>query len=196
MTQWYVLRALARYGEVAAPTAPLLRKLASAAVSPGNRLAAAHALWAATGDTGTALSALRAGVESEDAATRDLTLQLLGSLGPAAAPLGDIVRAADGGARAAITLWKVTVDTDEALPRLLHHWSTDPKFRPAIAACLTEMGTTASPALPLVQAELASPRRHHNDGLATRPRQDITADEELLRDCRRIQATLASSAAP
>ncbi len=196
MTQWYVLRALARYGEVAAPTAPLLRKLASGAGAPVNRLAAAHALWAATGDTGTALPALRAGVESEDASARDLALRLLGSLGPAAAPLGDIVRAADGGARAAITLWKVTADTDEALPRLLHHWTTDPKFRAAIAACLTDMGTAAAPALPLIQAELASSRRHHNDGSATKPRQDITADEELLRDCRRILSTLGGSAAP
>ncbi|MBP5860038.1 HEAT repeat domain-containing protein [Streptomyces scabiei] len=188
-----VLRALSRYGEAAAGTAPLLRELTREAEPPDDRLPAAHALWATTGDTATALPALRSGLESGDRAVRDLALRLLGSLGPAAAPLGDVLRTADATARAAIALWQVTADTEAALPRLLHHWTADPGFRPSIAACLAEMGAAAAPALPLLRAELASPRRHHHDGSAD-PRQDITADEELLRDCRRTVTVLESGA--
>ncbi|MDX3516984.1 HEAT repeat domain-containing protein [Streptomyces scabiei] len=192
-TRRCVLRALSRYGEAAAGTAPLLRELTREAESPADRLAAAHALWATTGDIATALPALRSGLESGDRAVRDLALRLLGSLGPAAAPLSDVLRTVDGTARAAIALWQVTADTDAALPRLLDHWTADPGFRPSLAACLAEMGAAAAPALPLLRAELASPRRHHHDGSAG-PRQDITADEDLLRDCRRMVSALESGA--
>ncbi|MFD9122647.1 HEAT repeat domain-containing protein [Streptomyces bottropensis] len=192
-TRWCVLRALSRYGEAAAEAAPLLRELTHGAGSPDTRLAAAHALWATTGDTATTLPALRTGLESDDASSRDIALRLLGTLGPAAAPLSDLLRATQGTARAAVTLWQVTGDIDAALPRLLHHWTADPGSRPSLAACLTGMGAAAAPALPLLRAELASPRRHHHDGSAD-PRQDITADEELLRDCRRTVAALERDA--
>ncbi|WP_200301242.1 HEAT repeat domain-containing protein [Streptomyces adelaidensis] len=194
-TQRHALKALARYGPAAAEATPLLRELVTdAALSDLNRLEAAAALWAVTGDAEAVLPALRAGLKSDGWYDRHLAVRLIGSLGPAAGPLIPDLRAGERGVEEAIALWKVTGEADEALPTFLRRWTADPTARPKIAACLAEMGTAAAPALPLVRAELASPRRHRTDnssmtaGASVNMRGDVTSDEELLRDCRRIVA--------
>jgi hypothetical protein len=200
-TRRHALRAVARYGRAAAEVAPLLRELAAdAAASDLNRLEAAAALWAVTGEAETVLPVLRTALESDHWWERRLALRLIGSLGPAAAPLAPDLRAREGGAEEAIALWKVTGESDEALPVLLHQWTARPTTRPEIAACLVEMGPAAAPALPLVRAELASTRRHGTDnstrtaGASVNMRGDVTSDEELLRDCRRMVAALETGA--
>lgn len=198
-TQRHALGALARYGPAAAEAAPLLRELVSdGAVADVNRLEAATALWAVTGDAEAVLPTLRTGLDSARWYERRLTLRLIGSLGPAATPLASDLRGPEKGVEEAIALWKVTGDTDEALPILLHQWTARPANRPEIAACLVEMGAAAAPALPLIREELASTRRHTTDnstrtaGESVNVRGDVASDEELLRNCHRIVAALGT----
>ncbi|MGW0705415.1 HEAT repeat domain-containing protein [Streptomyces sp. NPDC002643] len=197
-TQSSALRALAGYGRAASEAAPLLRGLVSdGGALEGNRVEAATALWAVTGDAEAVLPTLRAATESDHWYERDAALRVIGSLGPAATPLAPLLRARKESADAATALWRVTGNAEEVLPTLLHEWTARPFHRPAIAACLAEMGEAAAPALPLIQAELASPRRHrttHENETphsATNTRYDIRSDERLLEDCRRIAAALA-----
>jgi hypothetical protein len=192
----HALKALARYGTAAAEAAPLLReRVSDATARDPDRTEAAAALWAVTGDAEAVLPALRAGLRSERRYERRAALQVIGSLGPAAVSLATSLRGTDPqGVDEAVALWRITGDAEEALPVLSHHWTAQPVHRPGIAACLVEVGPAAAPALPLVRAELSSPRRHRTDithetaHAAVNVRGDVASDEELLRDCRRIVA--------
>ncbi|MBZ3905148.1 MULTISPECIES: HEAT repeat domain-containing protein [Streptomyces] len=200
-TRRHALKATARYGRAAAEAAPLLRELLADPTAPvPDRLETAAALWSVTGDAKAVLPALRSGLGCDGRYESRLALRLIGSLGPAATPLADELRARDRGVEEAVALWKVTGDPAEALPAFLHHWTTTPMARPRIAVCLTEMGPAAAPALPLIRAELASPRRHRTDNssmtaaASVNIRGDVTEDEDLLAACRRIVTELETTA--
>ncbi|MFG2648829.1 HEAT repeat domain-containing protein [Streptomyces sp. NPDC048436] len=193
MTQWAALRAVARFGPEAAETAPLLRELTSDAAA-GNRLEAADALRAVTGETDRVLPALHDALAGDRWYAREVALRIAGALGPKAEPLVPRLRElmANGrSAQVAVALWKIRGDVSEALPVLLHQWTAEPDSRPETAACLLGMGGAAAPALPLIHGELASTRRHNNYGAEGNMRYDVAKDEGLLRSCRRIVAELS-----
>ncbi|MER6127611.1 HEAT repeat domain-containing protein [Streptomyces sp. NPDC001795] len=185
------LGALCGYGDRAAEAAPLLRELlADDATRPEVRTQAAEALWAVAPDAGTVLPALQEGLRAERQFPRSVALRLTRALGPAASPvtprLHELMACEYESADAATALWKVTGSVDDTLPVLLDAWTRTPRRRPDIAACLREMGLAAAPALPLIRAELASPRRHTNDGTTGNVRYEVASDVALLEDCRSV----------
>ncbi|MFI8237409.1 HEAT repeat domain-containing protein [Streptomyces sp. NPDC085866] len=188
-----VLEALSAYGPQAAEAAPLVRRLwDDDTLADEHRIHVAHALWALTGEADAVLPVVRKGLRSRSWSPWYAALQLAESLGRAGAALAPTFREmiADGHtpARAAVGLWQVTGETDETLPVLLTEWSATPAQRPAMARCLAGMGPAAVPALPLIRAELASPRRHNNDDSTGNMRYDVPTDVALQQDCRRVLA--------
>lgn len=193
------VRALTRYGAAAAGAAGDLRRLlADEEDRAEDRLEAAEALWAVAADPAAAPWAER-NLGHGGWSRAWPALRLTAALGPAGASLAPRLREllADGHmpAETATALWRVTGDAAEALPALLAAWTDAPSSRPSIAACLLEMGPAAAPALPLVHAELISPRRHHNDGSTGNMRYDVASDVALLRDCRTLLDRLEGIAA-
>ncbi|MGW2557952.1 HEAT repeat domain-containing protein [Streptomyces sp. NPDC001514] len=183
------LRALTAFGPAALPAAPQLRELLGSPCS-SVAAAAARALWAVSGDAGSVLPPLRELLAADGPEARRAAAAALGFLGPrasAAAPaLHDLLASRERWLRmdAAIALWRVTGDTRDALPVLLSAWEENRYGRVEVAECLSEMGPAASPAAPLLRAELARPRRHNvlDGGSGTH---DIERDERLLTLCRR-----------
>ncbi|MGW1885199.1 HEAT repeat domain-containing protein [Streptomyces sp. NPDC001970] len=183
------LRALTAFGPAALPAAPELRKLLASAC-PSVAAAAAKALWAISGDAGAVLPPLRQLLAADGPDARRSAAAALGFLGPrasAAAPaLRELLASRERWLRmdAGIALWRVTGDTRDALPVLLSAWEENRYGRVDVAECLTEMGPAASPAAPLLRAELSRPRRHNvlDGGSGTH---DIERDERLLTLCRR-----------
>lgn len=191
--RWETLRALGRYGRAADEAAPRIRELVADGTDRiDQRTVAAQALWAVTGDTGAVLPVLRVGLEAAEAYHLSTVIRAVGTLGAAAAPLAPRLRELIAARRlpdeAVRALWQVTGDAEEVLPTLLDYWRTAPRSRPEIAECLAGMGGAAAPALSLVREELASVRRHNNDGTSGNVRYDVARDEALLRDCRQIAA--------
>ncbi|MGW0412466.1 HEAT repeat domain-containing protein [Streptomyces collinus] len=188
-----VLSALSRYGSRAAEAAPLVRRLwRDGALADRHRIHVAEALWSLTGDAEAVLpvvdDALSAPTWWQWSAAIRLT-EALGTAGAALAPrLRGLIAADHSPARSAVALWRITEDPEDVLPVLLDQWPATPAERPTMAACLTAMGPAAAPALPLIRAELASPRRHNNNGSRGNMRYDVAADVALLADCRRIVA--------
>ncbi|MFD7445352.1 HEAT repeat domain-containing protein [Streptomyces sp. NPDC059909] len=186
------LRALTAFGPAALPAAPELRELLGSP-SPSVAAAAARALWAVSGDAGAVLPPLRELVAADGPDARRSAAAALGFLGPrasAAAPaLRDLLASRERWLRmdAAIALWRVTGDTRDALPVLLSAWEENRYGRVEVAECLAEMGPAASPAAPLLRAELSRPRRHNvlDGGSGSH---DIEQDERLLTLCRRALA--------
>ncbi|MFE7273487.1 HEAT repeat domain-containing protein [Streptomyces sp. NPDC057623] len=196
MPMWCLARALTRYGPAAAEAGPRLREfVATASVPLEIRLEAAGALSAVGGGGAPLLPLVRQGLESDQWLVLSPALRALTALGPAAAPLAarlrELLTARDAPMDVIVALWKSTRDVDEVLPMLLDKWTAFPGTRPAVIACLIEMGPAAAPALPLIRAELSSPRRHGNDrrdngSSRVNTRHDVAADERLLKDCRRL----------
>ncbi|MDC0767075.1 HEAT repeat domain-containing protein [Streptomyces sp. HD] len=194
------VRALARYGPDAAEVAARLRELMAAAAEPLTlRLDAARALRTVTGQAEPLLPRIlplvHAGMESQRWSEQNSALKAAGSLGPAGAPLAprlrELLPGRDAQPDMIMALWQITGDVDGMLPTLLDKWAALPRTRPAVAACLTEMGPAAASALPLIQEELSSQRRHNNDrrnddSSTMSMRYDVAADERLLADCRRL----------
>ncbi|MEV5872684.1 HEAT repeat domain-containing protein [Streptomyces sp. NPDC052101] len=190
-TRTAALQALPLYGPAAAEALPaLLRMEEDDTLRDWDRVHVAGALWSLTGDAERVLPVIGRHMRSQHWVRRH-ALELAGALGRSGATLVPQLRAmiAEGQAQldAAIALWQVTGEPEDALPVLLAQWPTTPTRRPAMAACLAGMGPAAAAALPLIRTELASPRRHSND----RPRRgnmryDVTSDEALLSDCRRV----------
>ena len=187
------LHALSAVGPQAAEALPLVGRLGEdGSLADERRIHVAQALWALTGEAEAVLplvgECLRSRMWSPWYAAMNLT-EALGRSGAALAPrLRETIAAGHTPARAAAGLWRVTGETDEALPVLLAEWSATPVQRPAIAAALAGMGPAAAPALPLIRTELASCRRHHNDGSRGNMRYDVAADVALQTDCRRVLA--------
>ncbi|WP_432189097.1 HEAT repeat domain-containing protein [Streptomyces sp. Tue6028] len=194
--RWSAAQALTRYGRAAAQAAPRLRESVTDEATPTEiRLDAAEALWAVTGEADLVLPVVRDGLDSTHWYGRSAALRIIGALGPAGAALAPRLRelAVTGtDVPAAVALWKVTGDVEAVLPVLLDEWTATPRSRPAAAACLAGMGRAAAPALPLIRAELASPRRHNNDGTTGNVRYDVAEDEALLSDCRTIEAAFTA----
>jgi hypothetical protein len=193
------VRALTRYGSAAAEAADDLRSLlADEEAGEEDRLEAAEALWAVAADPAAVPWAGR-NLGRAGWLRSWTALRLTAALGPAGVSLAPRLREllADGHmpAETATALWRVTGDAAEALPALLAAWTDIPASRPEIAACLLEMGSAAAPALPLIRAETASPRRHNNDGSTGNMRYNVAKDVALLRDCRALLERLESSAA-
>ncbi|WP_328875064.1 HEAT repeat domain-containing protein [Streptomyces sp. NBC_00287] len=200
MWMWHLLRALARYGPAAAEAAPRLRELAAETSMPIEiRLNAAGTLMALTGEADRILPLVRDGLEADHWPALSAALKATASLGPAGAPLAprlrELLAGHDAHTDILVALWKTTRDVDGLLPILLDKWTTLPRSRPAITTCLIDMGPAAAPALPLMRAELSSPRRHNNDrrdddSSGLKIRYDVAADEGLLKDCRRLVTAL------
>ncbi|MFI1363861.1 HEAT repeat domain-containing protein [Streptomyces griseochromogenes] len=187
------LDALSAFGPEAAEALPRVRRLwEDDTLADERRIHVARALCALTGEAEPVLplvgECLRARTWSPWYAAINLT-EALGRSGAALAPrLRELIAAGRTPARAAVGLWRVTGETDEALPVLLAEWPAAPAQRPAIAACLAGMGPAAAPALPLIRTELASSRRHNNDDSRGNMRYDVAADVALQTDCRRVLA--------
>lgn len=196
MAMWSLARALTRYGAAAAETGPRLREfVAKASVPMAIRLEAAAALSAVSGGGESLLPLVRQGLESDGWVEVSAALKATTALGPAAAPLAprlrELLATRDAPTDVIVALWRTARDVDEVLPMLLDKWTAFPGTRPTVTACLIEMGPAAAPALPLIRAELASPRRHSNDrrdngSSRVNTRHDVAADEGLLRNCRRL----------
>ncbi|MFF5449977.1 HEAT repeat domain-containing protein [Streptomyces sp. NPDC012950] len=193
------LRALAAFGPAAREALPDLRELVadeSAAVST----AAARALWAVGEDPAEVLPVLerwlRPGLPDAD---RCAAARALGEIGPAAAASAPALRPALASrdlwvrVRAAAALWRVTGETEEALPVLLAAWEENRHARVDIAECLAEMGPAASGAQLVILTELTR-RRRHNAREGVSGTHDVHLDEKLLTLCRAALARMERGA--
>ncbi|MEU5595762.1 HEAT repeat domain-containing protein [Streptomyces sp. NPDC020298] len=198
-TRREVLEALTAYGRRGSAAAPRIRELWSDSTVPDeDRIYVAEALWAVAGeagagDAGAAEAALTVAGDALACGQwlrRDAGLRLAGALGPSGASLAprlrELIAAGTEPARAAVALWRVTGEADEALAVLLDQWAAAPRSRPEISACLAELGPAAAPALPLIRAERSSSRRHNNTGGAGNMRYHVLPDVTLLENCRRV----------
>ncbi len=154
---------------------------------------AAGALWSAEGDASAVLPVLVRELESSDTHRRRVAAEVLARMGTSAwvaSPgLARMVGAEcewerTAGAQA---LWRVTGDAERVLPVLRSAWAEHPYVRGTVAACLVDMGVAGAPLHDLVEAELASPRRHlaRSGGHGS---QDVLEDERLLAVCRAVVA--------
>ncbi len=180
-----LIDAVKEIGPIASEAVPLLRRLAD------RDAGAAVALWKVAGDPEPALR-LAATELTEDEYRAPAAARIVAELGPAGASLVPGLRALlerrpdDYGWQrfsAAMALWRTVGDTDTTVPILTAVWSECRFHRPRIAKCLAEMGTAAAPAVPLLRAELGSPRRHTVKRVVEPVDVfdvDVHADEELL----------------
>ncbi|MFB7026079.1 MULTISPECIES: HEAT repeat domain-containing protein [unclassified Streptomyces] len=193
------LRTLAAFGPAAREAVPELRGLLadeSAAVST----AAARALWAAEEGVAEVLPVLERWLRPElPGADRCAAARVLGEIGPAAVAAAPALRPALASrdswvrVRAAGALWRVTGETEEALPVLLAAWEENRHARVDIAECLAEMGPAASAAQLAVLTELTR-RRRHNAREGASGTHDIHLDEKLLTLCRAALARMERGA--
>jgi hypothetical protein len=134
-------------------------------------VAAAHAYWRITADSGPALPVLVHHLDgSGNNGTALATLAALAELGPVAAPVADrlqgMLRTGTGWVRkvrVARTLWATTDDPQHVLPVLHAAWDGEPHSRPAVAEVVARMGVQATGFAPLLNAELRRTRRHNAD---------------------------------
>ncbi|AYN42649.1 HEAT repeat domain-containing protein [Streptomyces dangxiongensis] len=157
---------------------------------------AAGALWSADGDVSAVLPVLVRELTQADPVARHHAVRALGSMGPAARAALPALRrlARSGPARervpAACALWHITAEPGPVRPVFRAAWAEDPRTRVPVARCLTTMGSAAAPLRDLVTSELDAPRRHMATGDGAYGSQDIPADEELIRLCREVLASL------
>nr|WP_242433371.1 HEAT repeat domain-containing protein [Streptomyces sp. Root264] len=182
------LAAVAAFGAAAREAAPALRAL----LDGEHALAAADALWAVEGDPAAVLPVFLRELARGDAPHRAHAAHSLSLLGPGARTalraLRRTVETDDGraGTAAACAVCEITGEADATVVTALRlAWTEHPRSRPAVAACLTSLGSRAAPLRDLAATELAAPRRH-----TARPgghgSHDIPTDEELLRLCRGV----------
>lgn len=163
---------------------------AGASLPPALAARTAGALWAIEGDQDAVLPVLCAVLNTPEQAARQSAASVLGTMGTAgaaAAPqLARLLRSMEPWTRvrAAVALWRVTQDPEEAWPVLRAAWEALPRTRMSAAACLADLTTAgAEGAERLVDRELLSARRHNgNDSVADS--RDIVEDERLLALCR------------
>ncbi|MFF3290695.1 PBS lyase [Streptomyces sp. NPDC003023] len=164
---------------------------AGAALPPALAARAAGALWAIEGDRDPVVRVLSTVLDAPEHAARRSAASVLGSMGTAGAPaaprLARLLRTTEPWTRvrAAVALWRVTEDPEQAWPVLHGAWETMPRSRTAVAECLADLTTAgAEGAQRLLDRELLSARRHNgNDHGADS--HDIVDDERLLALCRR-----------
>ncbi|MER6612640.1 PBS lyase [Streptomyces xantholiticus] len=163
---------------------------AGASLPPALAARTAGALWAIEGDQDAVLPVLCAVLNTPEQAARQSAASVLGTMGTAgaaAAPqLARLLRSMEPWTRvrAAVALWRVTQDPEQAWPVLRAAWEALPRTRMSAAACLADLTTAgAEGAERLVDRELLSARRHNgNDSVADS--RDIVEDERLLALCR------------
>jgi hypothetical protein len=184
----YVVEALGSLGPAASGVLPRLRECAGSD-HRATAVAAARALWLVGGDAEPALAVFDRHLAGDEWAVRDAVAGYA-LLGPAAAARADrlrkLLRRKDvwlslGAAQA---LWRVAGDTTATLPVLERAWLANKYTRRTVAATWTEMGpVAAASALPLLETELASVRRHSviEHGWRSAQARD---DEDLLRSGR------------
>ncbi|MFE4664339.1 HEAT repeat domain-containing protein [Streptomyces sp. NPDC056716] len=181
------LRALGAFGATAREAVPVLRGL----LGGGSGIAAAGALWSIEGDAAAVLPVLRRELAGKDPYRRTAAAEEMAGLGPSARPaLRRLRRMAGSGSvwertAAAYALWRIEADPEPVLPALRSAWTESPYPRVQIAEHVCEMGSAAAPLRDLMEAELASGRRHlaREGGHGS---DDIPKDERLLRLCREV----------
>jgi hypothetical protein len=157
--------------------------------SAGLAVAAAEAQWRITGadDVLPVLTAQISGPAGYAA------LRAIATMGAAAEPAVPSVAALlpDPHRRlsAALTLWRLTGDTERTLPILTESWHDKPVTRNEIVAHAS--GPLTAGLAPLLRAELATPARHALTGTGWSSRQVID-DERLLAACRTALAASAN----
>ncbi|MFG2372152.1 HEAT repeat domain-containing protein [Streptomyces sp. NPDC048504] len=182
------VRALDVFGGGTEAVVPVLRGLLESECAG----VAAGALWSMEGDASAVLPVLIRELAGPDTHRRRAAAEALARLGSAArtaAPgLARMVGAECARERTAgaCALWRVTGEVERVLPVLRSAWVEHPEVRGAIAACLVDMGAAGAPLRDLVEAELATPRRHlvRSDGHGS---QDVLEDERLLEVCREVR---------
>jgi hypothetical protein len=169
--------AVASLGPAAADAVPRLRELLEAEDSSVAR-SAANALHAIGVDFDELLPTYRRLMALPW--ERHPVVRSLADVGPAAAPLADLVREAMAvpAARgwAAVALWRITGEPDAALPAMLDGWQHERYAYTELAECFAELGPRAAAAEPLLRAELANPRRATSEGSS----RAIEDDERFL----------------
>ncbi|MFD7854566.1 hypothetical protein ACFV6B_09825 [Streptomyces microflavus] len=128
-------------------------------------------------------------VELLDTHERDEAAEVLGRIGPAAAPalprLRTMLTAGYEWTRvyAAAALWEIggAAEAPAVVETLLEAWAENDATSNHVLACLSRMGPAARPALPRVREELMLLRRSGRF-------RSISNDEELQAACRTITA--------
>jgi len=170
------LRCCRKLGPKAAPLAPALREVLFDA-SLDWRAYAAEALWAATGETETALETLTRALRDEKPWRVPVALHVLEGMGAAAQPAAPEVRPfldrPDPSTRlaAARALWAMTGDPDRVVPSLVAELQGRPRDATAAAKLLGKIGPPAEAAVPALDAV----RYCRDDGLYEAARQAILA---------------------
>ncbi|MEU0309107.1 HEAT repeat domain-containing protein [Streptomyces cyaneofuscatus] len=187
--QWHTaaaaLNALASFGRGAAFAVEVVHPLADAQ-DVTLRAAATAALWDLQGEADDVVPRL---VELLDTHERDEAAEVLGRIGPAAAPalprLRKMLTAGYEWTRiyAAAALWEIgdAAEAPAVVETLLAAWAENDATSNHVLACLSRMGPAARPALPQVRKELTLLRRSGRF-------RSISNDEELQAACRTITA--------
>ncbi|MFD3620784.1 HEAT repeat domain-containing protein [Streptomyces sp. NPDC058676] len=179
------LRAVGTFGSAAREAGPLLRGLLDTEYAS----AAARALWEVEGDATVVLPVLLRELAGAEPRRRRSAVAALSHMGARARSAAHALRPlAESGhpwerAMAARALWRTGGDTETVFPTLRTVWAKSPDARGTIAECLAGTGPAGAPLRDLLEAELATRRRH----LALPGRcgnHDIRKDERLLRLCR------------
>lgn len=185
-----------------AEAVPLLRPLLKNP-DDGTAARAATALWQLHKDADTALPVILRALRKDDNFTASAVAAGVRGLGPAAAATIPALRALLDRAdeygwlhqNAATALWRITGDPEPVVAVLQSVWTRSRRRWPGIARDLTDLGSAAAPAAPLLREALASPRRYlvervakSDDGLANDV--DIVGDEAFQRDARTVLASV------
>ncbi|WP_217133252.1 HEAT repeat domain-containing protein [Streptomyces sp. AC558_RSS880] len=189
------LAALKKFGSAAAPARETVRALTSASdahVKP----AAVAALWAVGGDREEVMPLLHDLLDDSITFRIGDAADMLGEIGPpAAAALPRLRELLAHGydwvrVHCAAALWDIggEAEAGTVLDVLLQAWTRNPSTANHVMACLDRMGHAAQPALPLLRAQLALPRRGGRFA-------SIDHDEELQRTGRAVIGRLAGATA-
>lgn len=178
------LRTLGAFGPAVREAIPVVRGL----LEGGSAVAAADSLWAIEGDAEPVLPVLLRALEGEGPGQPWAAADVLARMGPVAEPAVDGLRRRIGASHlwerksVACALWRITGDTELALPVLRDVWARSVHTRVPVAECVAAMGPEGVALHDLLRTELAAPRRHTApEGHGTH---DVFTDERLLDACR------------
>jgi len=152
-----VINALEWMGKEAAAALDDIQKLSSTA-GPSLRAACSSALVKISGDPSLGLPMLHSLVEEGDAATRKMSIERIGNLGPTAGDSMSVIQrclqdeSPEVRAAAALAMVKIHADPTATVPALTKLLSdSDPEVRAHAAMGLAACGPAASPALPALE---------------------------------------------
>jgi hypothetical protein len=188
-----IIGAIGRLGVDAAEAVPAMRGLLAGA-NANIALSAASALWRIERHPDLVLPVFSRHLASDDVHVAMAAARGLTELSRVGAPTAPILRRSLSHANAlmrlhaAAALWRVVGDVDAALPVLCAVWKETAHVRREAARTMGEMGLMAASAVPLLDRELATVRRHNADRYGGH---SIHDDEELLRACSEARAAIA-----